>query len=351
MNSFAPGFIEAQPISPQLLRTIRLLGEHKGRQEMFQKQSPQVLKTLREASIIQSAESSNRLEGVVAPPGRIRALVNQKTMPRNRSEQEIAGYRDVLATIHLNHEGIPFTPGLVLQFHRDLFKFAPVEGGRWKVADNDIVERLPDGTERVRFKPLPAHRTPEAMNGLHDRFEAAWTAGLVDPLLLIPAYVLDFLCIHPFLDGNGRMARLLTLLLLYRAGFEAGRYISLEQIVEQNKDGYYDTLYQASQGWHEGRHVLAPWTEYFLGVVLLSSYREMENRVGDLAAEKGAKRKSVFMAIERMPTQFQVAALEKACPGVSHATVRRVLEELKKAGIILCLRQGRDAIWAKTAGA
>jgi Fic family protein len=347
MNSFAPGFIEAQTISPQLLRTIRLLGEHKGRQEMFQKQSPQVLKTLREASIIQSAESSNRLEGVVAPPGRIRALVNQKTTPRNRSEQEIAGYRDVLATIHLHHEGIPFTPGLVLQFHRDLFRFAPVEGGRWKVADNDIIERLPDGTERVRFKPLPAHRTPEAMNALHDRFEAAWSVGLVDPLLLIPAYVLDFLCIHPFLDGNGRMARLLTLLLLYRAGFEAGRYISLEQVVEQNKDGYYDTLHQASQGWHEGRHVLASWTEYFLGVVLLSAYREMESRTGELTAAKGAKQEAVLAALDRLPGEFQMAALEKACPGVSHATIRRVLAGLKKQGRVRCLRPGRDAVWSK----
>ncbi len=348
MNSFKPGFIEAQPISPQLLRTIRLLGEHKGRQEMFQKQSPQVLKTLREASIIQSAESSNRLEGVVAPLGRIRALVSQKTTPRNRSEQEIAGYRDVLATIHHHHEDIPFTPGLVLQFHRDLFKFAPGDGGRWKIADNDIIEKMPDGSQFVRFKPLPAHRTPEAMNALHDRFEAAWTAGQVDTLLLIPAYVLDFLCIHPFLDGNGRMARLLTLLLLYRAGFEVGRYISLEHVVEQHREGYYDTLHQSSQGWHEGEHDLTPWWEYFLGVVLLSSYREMEGRAGELTSARGAKQAAVLAALDRMPGQFQVAALEKACPGVSHATIRLVLAGLKKKGLVRCLNPGRDAVWAKT---
>ena len=163
-----------------------------------------------------------------------------------------------------------FTPNLVLQLHRDLFQFALSSGGKWKVTDNKITETRPDGTEVVRFTPVSPVATPDAMAALHDRVNARWDAGNFEPLLLIPAYVLDFLCIHPFLVGNGRMARLLTLLLLYRAGYEVGRYISLEALVEQTKDGYYGTLYASSQRWHEAQHTLVPWWEYFLGVMLLT---------------------------------------------------------------------------------
>jgi Fic family protein len=169
---------------------------------------------------------------------------------------------------------------MVLQLHRDLYQFVTGEGGAWKPVDNEITETHPDGTKIVRFRPVPAYATPDAMRDLHDRFNTLWDSGTVEPLLLIPTYVLDFLCIHPFRDGNGRMARLLTLLLLYRAGYEVGRFISLEQIIERTKESYYDTLYQSSKGWHEGQHSLLPWWEYFLGVMLLSAYKEFEQRVG-----------------------------------------------------------------------
>lgn len=254
MQSFEPGFIERQPITQNLLRTIRLIGEYKGKQELFKEQSPQVLETLKQAAIIQSTESSNRIEGVEAPLQRIKALVAQKVTPQNRSEQEIAGYRDVLNTIHASGANIPFSAGIVLQLHRDLYQFLPGDGGRWKSSDNNITETRPDGTTVVRFETVSAFLTPSAMTQLHERFHALLRADEVEPLLLIPTYVLDFLCIHPFRDGNGRMARLLTLLLLYQAGYEVGRYISLEKIVERTKESYYDTLYQSSVGWHEGQH-------------------------------------------------------------------------------------------------
>lgn len=228
MKSFEQGFIESQQITQNLLRTIRLIGEYKGKQELFKEQSPQVLETLRLAAIIQSTESSNRIEGITAPLERIKELVAEKTTPRDRSEQEIAGYRDVLTTIHTSYAHIPFTPGVVLQLHRDLYQFAVVEGGRWKSVDNEISEIHPDGTVRVRFQPVPAYATPTAMESLHERFNSEWQLDEIEPLLLIPSYVLDFLCIHPFSDSNGRMARLLTLLLLYKAGYEVGRFISLE---------------------------------------------------------------------------------------------------------------------------
>jgi len=235
MKSLNSEYLLKQPITHNLLQTIRRIGEYKGKQDLYKEQSPQVLETLRQTAVIQSTESSNRLEGITAPPGRIKELVVRKTTPRNRSEQEIAGYRDVLNTIHGNYAEIPFTTGIVLQFHRDLFQYFPGQGGKWKITNNEITEVLPDGTRNVRFHPLSSHLTQEAMETLHQNFSELWQSGRIEPLLLISTYILDFLCIHPFLDGNGRMARLLTLLLLYKAGYEAGRYISLEQIVEQTK--------------------------------------------------------------------------------------------------------------------
>ena len=263
MRSFAAGFLEGQRVGPRLVRTIRLIGEFKGQERLFARQSPQVLETLREAAIYESTESSNRIEGVTAPAPRLRAIVAQNTRPQNRSEQEIAGYREVLGSIHSSHGAMTLTSNLVRQLHRDLFHFTPEGGGHWKNADNEITERRADGTVVVRFKAVPAHRTPDAMDSLHDGVRAALDSGIVDPLLVIPAYVLDFLCIHPFRDGNGRMARLLTLLLLYRAGFGVGRYISLEAAIEASKQGYYDSLHASSQGWHDAKHSLVPWWRTF----------------------------------------------------------------------------------------
>ncbi len=347
MRSFEPGFLESQRITPVLLTTVRELGEFKGRQELFKEQSPQVLATLREAAVIQSTESSNRIEGVVAPPERIRQLVAHRTEPRNRSEQEIAGYRDILQTIHASYAHIPFRTGVVLQFHRDLYQFMPGYGGRWKSAANEITETLPDGTRRIRFHTVPPHQTAEAMERLHERFSRLWMEGHVDPLLLIPAYVLDFLCIHPFLDGNGRMARLLSLFLLYQAGYEVGRYVSLEQIVEQTREGYYDALARSSQGWHEGTHSLLPWWEYFLGVMLRSAYREFQRRVDLVTSSHGAKRELVLDVIDRLPQEFRFADVERGCPGVSRPTINRALADLRRSGRIRLLKGGRDAAWTK----
>ena len=236
-KSFENGVLARQALSQSLLQSVRLVGEYRGKEALFNQQSPQVLQALRESAVIQSTESSNRIEGVVAPPQRIRDLVAKRTQPANRSEQEIAGYRDVLNTIHTNFAEMHLTSDLVLQLHRDLFHFVPGGGGRWKSTDNDITETRQDGTTVVRFKPLTPHLVPDAMTHLHDQYRAALDKRAVDPLLLVPTYVLDFLCIHPFADGNGRMARLLSLLLLYQAGYEVGRYISLETAIEADEGG------------------------------------------------------------------------------------------------------------------
>ncbi|OCQ92637.1 cell filamentation protein Fic [Nostoc sp. MBR 210] len=347
MQSFEPGFIESQPITQNLLRTIRLIGEYKGKQDLFKEQSPQILETLRQAAVIQSTESSNRIEGITAPLERIKKLVAEKTTPRDRSEQEIAGYRDVLTTIHTSYNHIPFTPGVVLQLHRDLYQFTAAEGGRWKSVDNEISETYPDGRKIVRFQPVPAYGTPDAMERLHEKFNRLFESEEIEPLLLIPTYVLDFLCIHPFTDGNGRMARLLTLLLLYKAGYEVGRFISLERIVERTKESYYDTLYQSSQNWHQGQHSLLPWWEYFLGVIILSAYREFEQRVGLVSSAKGAKTAMVLDAISNIPGDFSIKDLQERCPTVGIDLIRRILRQERNLGRLECLGRGPDAHWCK----
>jgi len=346
-GSFSPGFLEAQPVSPALVQTIRLLGEYKGKEALYLQQAPQVLEALRESAVIQSTESSNRLEGVTASHNRIRELVREKVAPTNRSEQEIAGYRDVLATIHVNHGYMPLSANLVRQLHRDLFQFTVAGGGNWKITDNQITERRPDGTVLVRFRPVPAWRTAQAMELLHDRFGGRWEARDVEPLFVIAAYILDFLCIHPFLDGNGRLSRLLTTLLLYRGGFCVGRYISLEQVVEQTQEGYYEALRASSKGWHEGTHSLLPWWEYLLGVVLHKAYQDFESRVGTLTSQRGAKREMIRDAIERLPPTFRVRDIEQAMPGISRPTINRAIKELKDEGRIRLTRGGRDALWVR----
>lgn len=347
-HSFENGVLDRQALNQGLLQSARLVGEYRGKEALFKQQSAQVLQALRENAVIQSTESSNRIEGVVATPQRIRDLVANRTPPANRPEQEIAGYRDALNTIHTNFADMQLTSNLVLQLHRDLFQFVPSGGGRWKAADNDIMETRPDGTTVIRFKPVAPHLTADAMASLHDAYRTALDAGAVDPLLLIPTYVLDFLCIHPFADGNGRMARLLSLLLLCKAGYEVGRYISLEGVIEETKEGYYDSLYASSQGWHEGQHSLVPWWEYFVGVMLVKAYREFENRVGVTHARRGAKREMIRDVVNRLPNGFRYADLQRSLPAVSRPTIARALRELRAEGAVRCVKGGRDATWEKT---
>ena len=346
MKSFESDFNLRLPLTHGLVRAVRTLGEFKGKEELFRRQMPQALETLRQVAIIQSTESSNRIEGVTASPERIRALIAEKTTPRNRSEQEISGYRDVLNTIHANYEAMPLSPGLILQLHRDLFKYSDRPGGAWKISQNRISEKLPDGTEAIRFDPVHPHLTMDYMNNLHERFTQFWTADDVDKLLLIPAYVLDFLCVHPFPDGNGRMARLISLLLLYQAGYGVGRFVSLERVIENSKDGYYDTLYQSSQHWHESEHSLIHWTEYFLGM-LTAAYREFEQRVGLLTSSRGAKTEMVMDAISHFHGEFSVRDLQEQCPNVGIDLIRRLLKQEREAGRVEVSGRGPLAKWRR----
>jgi Fic family protein len=330
-----------------LVVTLGKIREHKGRQDLFKKQQPQVLERLRENAVIASVESSNRIEQVTAPPERLRQLVNHKTEPQNRSEAEIAGYRDVLETIHVSAQNIPRTTSVVLQLHRDLYGFLEGRGGYWKHSDNTIMEARPDGKPRVRFQTVAAFETAAAMEMLHSEFNKQWFERTVDRLILIPAYILDFLCVHPFPDGNGRMARLLGLLLLYHDGLEVGRFISLEQQIENTKDGYYDSLWKSSQGWHQGVHNPLHFIDYFLSAVLLPAYENFELKVNSLSVARGSKSEAVISAVEHCNEQFKVSDIERACPAISRATINLVLRDLRIAGKIKSIKAGRDAVWQK----
>ena len=349
MKSFENNYLEKMSIDHGLLTTIRQLGEYRGKSELYRVQSSQALATLREHAVIQSTESSNRIEGViVADPRRLRDIVERGSPPTTRSEQEIVGYRDVLNLIHGSHRDIVLTPNVILQLHRDLFRYASAAGGQWKTSENEITETAPDGTRVIRFRTVPAWQTPAAMAQLDILFKQSLAApAAVESLIAVPAFILDFLCIHPFLDGNGRMARLLSLLLLYQTGYSVGQYISLERIVEDTKDEYYETLYQSSQGWHEGRHNLRPWIDYFLGVLLLTAYREFENRVGLTESTKGAKISMVLAAIARLPVRFTIADVQAQCPTVGIDHIRKILRAERDAGRLKVDGRGPTAAWLR----
>lgn len=329
------------------LSSIKKLGEFRGRQEVLRQRAPETLELLKTTAVIESTESSNRLEGVTASHERIEALVQRPTAPANRSEQEIIGYRDALNLIHESARDMAFSRNVVLQLHSVLYKYLPDDGGRWKMTGNDIVERNADGSiRRIRFAPVAPVMTPQAMQDLETGYGAAIDRRR-EALVVVPLAILDFLCIHPFSDGNGRMARLLSLMLLYQSGFEVGRYISLERVIEQSKETYYETLERSSQGWHESRHDVLPWLRYFWGM-LLAAHGELEERVGDLRDAPGAKTALVEQAVRRRIAPFGIAEIESECAGVSRDMVRHVLRQMRARGEIEIKGRGRTAKWSRT---
>ena len=346
MHSLAPEFLTSLRFDGLQIATLRNLGEYRGKQQLFVAQSPEVLSGLRQIAAIESTESSNRLEGVVVPKDRLKSLVIKNATPKSRSEQEVAGYRDALALIHESAEHMHFAENVILQLHSILYRYMPQPGGHWKATNNDIVEKHLDGSVRVRFRPVAAHLTPMAMADMVARYDVAASQHLADPLVLVPLCVLDFLCIHPFPDGNGRLARLLTLLLLYQSDYVVGRYISLERIFEESKESYYETLEASSQGWHEGKHDVRPWLNYFWGS-LLRAYKEFEERVGTLEHGRGAKGERVRNEILKRTVPFSISDIENDCPGVSRDMVRLVLRAMKAEGVIAPMGKGRSAKWQR----
>ncbi len=319
------------------------VGEAKGKQELFTRQSPQRLKALREHALIESAISSNRIEGVEIDASRIRDVVLGRPALRDRNEEEVRGYRDALKLIHESAGRLVVSEETILELHR-LSRGQSGDAGQYKERDVDIIETYSDGRSRVRFKTVPASRTSTTMADLISYWNNALEERRLHPLLAVAAFNLDFLCIHPFRDGNGRVSRLLLLHQCYQLGFEVGRYISIERIIEQTKDRYYETLEQSSQGWHESKHDPWPYLGYLL-YVLKEAYRELEDRLGQIQAPRGEKSEVVIEAIRRMSGDFTVAGLQRECPGVSVDMIRHVLKRLSRENEVECLGRGRTARW------
>lgn len=334
-------------LTPEVVSILTRLHECRGRQELFIEAEADVLTALLEVAKIQSTGASNRIEGIYTTDERLNAIVQDKVKPRNRNEEEISGYRDVLATIHESYEYIAPRPNNILQLHRDLYSFSSsAVGGVYKNSDNIIAEKHADGTETVRFRPVPAFQTADAMLNLCTRFNDAIEAGTYDPLLLMPVFILDFLCIHPFNDGNGRMSRLLTLLLLYRAGFIVGKYISIEMLIEKSKDSYYEALQASSQNWHENGNDYLPFLKYMLGIVV-KAYNEFEDRVEYLHHRKMSKADRIKALIEKTPGKISKKEIAQACPDISVTTIERTLAELVASGFIKKVGVGRSTAYVK----
>ena len=325
---------------PDIVALLTQIHEFKGEQNLFVEANSDTLTQLVEVAKIQSTEASNKIEGIYTSDERLKKIVLDKTTPRTRNEQEIAGYRDVLATIHESYEYIPLRPTMILQLHRDLYKFSGMSiGGNYKNSDNVIAETDSAGNRFVRFQPVPAWETPEAIDFACKAYDEAVQSG-ADPLLVIPMFILDFLCIHPFNDGNGRMSRLLTLLLLYRSGYIVGKYISIEKVIEQSKETYYETLQQSSVGWHENQNDYAPFVRYMLGVIV-AAYRDFSSRVQVLVTSGMSKPERIRVIIKDTLGKITKAEIMEKCPDISQVTVQWTLIELQKKGEIIKLGGGR----------
>lgn len=334
----------AVPMSTNWL--LNDLAEAKGKQELYTRQSPQMLKALREMALVQSVESSNRIEGVTVAADRLRSLVLGHARPKDRSEQEIAGYRRALHLIHTKAADLAITPDLLRRFHR-LCQEGSGDAGQFKKVDNEVIELQPGAAPIIRFKCVAAKQTPAAVDELCLVYRHALDQDHIPPLIAIGSLVLDFLCIHPFRDGNGRVSRLLTLLALYQHGYEVGRYISLERLVEEAKEDYYHVLRESSQRWHAGKHDLLPWLNHFLAIIR-RAYGEFEQRAGQVKAPRGAKTHLVQSAIEAQAGPFRVSDIRHACPGVSLDMIRQVLKNLRGSKVE-CLGRGQNAQWQKLA--
>lgn len=349
MREFDYSKLKERTWDNEIMAYVAQIHEFKGKQDLYLRQKPVELNRLVEIAKIQSTESSNQIEGIITTNSRLKQLVENKTTPRNRDEQEILGYRNALNIIHESYEAIPVRSSYILQLHGELLKHTAFSyGGKFKTTPNEIDMVLENGEKIVLFKPLEPYETPAAVKCLCEEYNKAYGEGIVDPLILIPNFILDFLCIHPFNDGNGRMSRLLTLLLLYRAGYIVGQYISIEKAIADTKETYYEILQQADRGWHSGENDPKPFIKYMLGIIL-SCYREFESRVS-LAAKTG--KKSSAYDIVKSFTENTLGKFSKqdallSCPSLGSSSVESALKKLVEEGAIIKTGAGRKTMYMR----
>ena len=334
----------------EIISYISKIHEYKGKQELYLRQKPVELERLIEIAKIQSTEASNRIEGIITTNARLKQLVADKTTPKNRAEEEILGYRNVLNLVHENYDALPVRANYILQLHKELLRFTNFTyGGQFKTTPNEIDMVTENGEKTVLFRPLEPFETPAAVEQLCDNFQKELDKGIVDELILIPCFLLDFLCIHPFNDGNGRMSRLLTLLLLNRCGYLVGQYISIEKAIADTKEAYYDSLQRADQGWHEEQNDPKPFIKYMLGI-LLACYREFESRVM-LVHEAGTKSTSydiVKVCVSEKLGRFTKQDILVSCPSLGSSSVESALKKLVEDGYLTRIGSGRKTQYVRT---
>ncbi len=330
----------------ETLSLIAAIYKEAGKQELFLAKSPESLDRLVEIAKIQSTEASNAIEGIVTTNLRLRQLVEEKTTPKNRAEEEIAGYKDVLSLIHESYEAIPLSKNHILQLHKILYNHMnnPI-AGRTKDVQNYISATYPDGSSRILFTPLEPYETEEALERICEEFNRAVGNMELEPLLAIPIFIHDFLCIHPFNDGNGRMSRLLTTLLLYRSGFFVSKYISLEAKINKHKDLYYEALQESQYGWHEGKEDFMPFVKYLLGIIL-SAYRDFEDRM-EIVQPKVPSKEMVRKAVLQKIGYFTKQDIRELCPSLSISSIEGGLRELVAEGAIRREGQGKSTRYAR----
>ena len=345
MREFNYDYLRKKQWDKDILGYIGLIHEYKGKQQIYLKQKPMELDRLIELAKIQSTEASNAIEGIVTTNQRFKQLMSDKTAPRDRNEQEILGYRAVLDMVHESFEYMPVSANVILQLHKKLYSFLPTSfGGVFKTTANEIVEIRSDGSVIVRFKPLEPYETPEAVDNLCKTYNEIISSGEVDPLVVIPTFIHDLLCIHPFNYGNGRMSRILTTLLLYKSGYAVGKYISLEKKIHDNKNEYYDALQLSSENWHEGKNDDTPFTKYLLGTIL-SAYRDFEERL-EIVSEKKSARAMVKEVFGVKLGKVTKSDIMEWCPNLSRSAVEKAIRELCDEGFIAMYGNGPATFYA-----
>ena len=347
MREFNYSLIRENKWDSEMLELIAAIYKEAGKQEMYLKRRPEELEKLVNIAKIQSTEASNAIEGIVTTNTRIRQLALEKTTPKNRDEQEIAGYRDVLGIIHESFDTIPITQNYILQLHKVLYSYInnPV-AGKTKTVQNYITASYPDGHSETLFTPLAPYETPDALDRLCEEYNRVIGNMELEPLIVIPIFIHDFLCIHPFNDGNGRMSRLLTTLLMYRNGFYVGRYISLEAKIAKNKDLYYDALYESQIGWHEGTDDPVPFIKYLLGTIL-SAYRDFEDRFA-LVETKRSALDTVRLATRSKIGRFTKQDIRELCPSLSVSSIEGALRKLVSSGELKREGKGKNTCYFRT---
>lgn len=347
MRSFDYSDLRNKTWDNEILGLVAQIHEYKGRQELYLKQKPEELDKLIEIAKIQSTEASNEIEGIRTTNTRLKQLVADKTTPRNRDEEEIMGYRDVLNTIHENYEYIPVRSNYILQLHRDLFRYSERRiGGSFKNTQNYISATDAEGHEFVLFTPLAPYETPAAIDAICESYNRIIDTQEIDALILIPVFIHDFLCIHPFNDGNGRMSRLLTALLLYRTGYVIGKYISLESKIAKNKNLYYDALEACQRGWYENQEDPAPFIKYLLRTIL-AAYRDFEERV-DLVSEKLPAVEIVRRAVDGRIGKFTKSNMMELCPTIGKTSVESSIKKLVDSGVLVKHGSGRSTYYTRS---